>query len=227
MRRLLLPSALLVVLAACKHVAGGGDANADAASDAAVDAGQDPRGGLTLIPSGPPHVPVIDFTPDASASPEDRRRALASLLAGASPAGNLAEEATDPDAGFEYFQYSHLTQQEVELAPSSQGEVQMSAPTVTVPIANVERVVAGLRSRFRACYRAGVASDPSMTGKLTLTAVVLPNGEVGTVDVAQNTGLSPSVASCAARGLKNTTFDSPGGSSGSIVTVPITFVLKK
>jgi hypothetical protein len=63
-----------------------------------------------------------------------------------------------------------------------------------------------------------------MSGKLTLTAKVLPNGEVAAVDVASNSGLSPAVASCAARSLRNAMFTAPGA-SGSTVTLPITFVV--
>ena len=226
MRRLALLVALLGLFAACKRVAGNGDAAASDASDTPVDAGQASHGSTTFTGSGPPRVPVIDFTPDASASPDERKRALASLLAGASPAGNLEEEATDPDAGFEYRQYTHLTQQEVELAPAAQGEAQVGAATVTAPIPNVDRVLAGLRPRLRMCYRRGLASEPEMKGKLTLRAKVLLSVEVALTEVSQNVGLSPSVASCASRALGNVTFDALAGGSDSTLTVPVTFVPK-
>jgi hypothetical protein len=92
-----------------------------------------------------------------------------------------------------------------------------------VPVANAERVIAGLRPGFRACYNQGLQQDPGMAGSVTITVKIGPNGEVSTADAASNAGLSDSVVKCIARKLKNAQFDPPGG-SGSTINVPVKFV---
>ena len=103
------------------------------------------------------------------------------------------------------------------------GVAQVGGSTATVPISDADRVVAGLRGRFRSCYQTGLNSDPSMSGKVIISAKVGPNGEVSSADVAQNTGLSPGVASCIAGVVRRATFSAPGG-GGSTLSIPVTFV---
>jgi hypothetical protein len=103
------------------------------------------------------------------------------------------------------------------------GVAQVGGSTATVPISDADRVVAGLRGRFRNCYQTGLNSDPSMSGKVVISARVGPNGEVSSADVAQNTGLSPGVAACIAGVVKRATFSAPGG-GGSTLQIPVTFV---
>src|SRR4029078_6377625 len=59
--------------------------------------------------------------------------------------------------------------------------------------------------------------------KVLISAKVGPNGEVSSADVASNTGLSPTVASCIAGVVKRATFSAPGG-GGSTLQIPVTFV---
>ncbi len=103
------------------------------------------------------------------------------------------------------------------------GEAQLGGSTATVPISDADRVIAGLRPRFRQCYQTGLNSDPSMSGKVVITAKVGPNGEVSDANVSQNTGLSQSVASCIANVVKRAQFNPPGG-GGSTLNIPVTFV---
>ena len=103
------------------------------------------------------------------------------------------------------------------------GVANVGGSTATVPISDADRVVAGLRARFRNCYQAGLANDPTMSGKVVVSAKVGPNGEVSSADIAQNTGLSPSVAQCIAGVVKRATFSAPGG-GGSTLQIPVTFV---
>jgi len=103
------------------------------------------------------------------------------------------------------------------------GVAQVGGATATVPISDADRVVAGLRGRFRSCYQTGLNSDPNMSGKVIISARVGPNGEVSSADVAQNTGLSPGVAACIAGVVKRATFSAPGG-GGSTLSIPVTFV---
>ncbi|AKV01732.1 putative abductin-like protein [Labilithrix luteola] len=103
------------------------------------------------------------------------------------------------------------------------GVAQVGGSTATVPVSDADRVIAGLRARFRSCYQQGLNSDPSMSGKVIISAKVGPNGEVSSADVSQNTGLSPTVASCIANVVKRATFSAPGG-GGSTLQIPVTFV---
>ena len=103
------------------------------------------------------------------------------------------------------------------------GDAQLGGSTATVPISDADRVIAGLRPRFRQCYQTGLNSDPSMSGKVVITAKVGPNGEVADASVSQNTGLSASVASCIASVVKRASFNPPGG-GGSTLNIPVTFV---
>jgi hypothetical protein len=86
------------------------------------------------------------------------------------------------------------------------------------------RVVAGLRSGFRACYNKGLDANPSMSGKVTLIAKVGPNGEVTSTDSADNVGLSTAVVSCLLRKLGTAQFD-PGHGTTS-VRIPAGFLLQ-
>lgn len=103
------------------------------------------------------------------------------------------------------------------------GDAQISGSSATVPISDADRVIAGLRPRFRQCYQTGLNSDPSMSGKVVITAKVGPNGEVSDANVSSNTGLSQGVASCIANVVKRAQFNPPGG-GGSTLNIPVTFV---
>jgi hypothetical protein len=103
------------------------------------------------------------------------------------------------------------------------GDAQLGGTSATVPISDADRVIAGLRPRFRQCYQTGLNSDPSMSGKVIITAKVGPNGEVSSADVSSNTGLSPGVASCISNVVKRAQFNPPGG-GGSTLNIPVTFV---
>ena len=94
----------------------------------------------------------------------------------------------------------------------------------STPIANADSVVAGLRGRFRSCYQTGLLSDPTMTGKVVISAKVGPNGEVSNADIASISGLSPSVGQCIAGVVKRATFSAPSGGGSSSVQIPVTFV---
>ena len=103
------------------------------------------------------------------------------------------------------------------------GDAQVGATTATVAVANADRVVAGLRPGFRACYNQGLNSDPGKSGKVMISAKIAPNGEVSSADGAQNTGLSATVVQCLLRKVRNAQFDAPGP-NGSTIQIPVTFV---
>ena len=78
-----------------------------------------------------------------------------------------------------------------------------------VPISDADRVVAGLRPKFRACYQSGLNDDPAMQGRVILSARVAPDGTVESVDPASGEGLSARVTSCLADTVKRAQFSAP------------------
>jgi TonB family protein len=164
--------------------------------------------------------------PNVPASPGERKAALAALVTGAGRADALPEAAIDPGSAFDMTLRTRLTTVEVAEPRVDVAEprvdVQIEAAKLTTPVPNAARVVAGLRPRFRACYRIGLEADPSMAGKVVLKATIDPDGEVSGTKVASSSGVSASVAACAAAALQRVLFDAPGG-KGSTLTVPLTF----
>lgn len=99
--------------------------------------------------------------------------------------------------------------------------VENQTPIATAAISDADRVIAGLRSRFRKCYETGMQGDPTMQGKVVIGARIQPNGEVQSASVESNEGLSPAVAQCIAGTVKNATFT--GNGSMTTLKVPVTF----
>jgi hypothetical protein len=102
------------------------------------------------------------------------------------------------------------------------GDASFGATSSSAPIANAERVVAGLHAKFRLCYNQGLAQDPGMSGAVTMVAHIAPNGEVSGADASGNSGLSDSVVKCISRALRNAQFDSTP--SGTTLQIPVKFV---
>ena len=106
------------------------------------------------------------------------------------------------------------------------GDAQVGAFSASVQVSDADRVIAGLRPKFKACYQQGLNSDPTMSGKVTISAKIAPTGEVDSANATENTGLSAGVASCIARAVRNAQFAAPGG-TGSALKIPVTFVQQK
>jgi hypothetical protein len=93
-------------------------------------------------------------------------------------------------------------------------------------VSNAERVVAGMKAGFRACYNRGLASNPDLQGSVKITAKIGPNGEVISATPAGGGGLGDEVVSCLVRRVQSANFNPPEGGGASIV-IPITFALQK
>jgi hypothetical protein len=117
---------------------------------------------------------------------------------------------------------------EMAAAPTGpKGDVRVGATSVvgaTVP--DVDRVLAGMRPGFRACYNKGLAADPTMSGKLVLSIKVAANGDIDAVTKASGSGLSSEVESCMIARAKRATFSAPT-SGGATVQVPIDCVVQQ
>jgi hypothetical protein len=86
------------------------------------------------------------------------------------------------------------------------------------------RVVAGLRAGFRSCYNAGLNLDPTMSGRVMLSAKVGPNGEVAETGASDNVGLSTGVVQCLLKKLGTAQFDPGHGST--TVKIPAGFLFQ-
>jgi hypothetical protein len=106
------------------------------------------------------------------------------------------------------------------------GIVNVGHASMAVPVPDADRVAAGMRPRFRQCYQRGLASDPSLSGKLVIDAKIDPTGAVTTAEIVTNTGLSPEVAQCTAGVVKRAMFSAPGA-TGSRMNIPITFTQQR
>jgi hypothetical protein len=104
------------------------------------------------------------------------------------------------------------------------GNVNYDAPTTAGPLANAEAVIRSqIHPGAKRCYQRGLETDPTQAGKLVILIKVAPSGEVDSVSVSSNSGLSSSVASCIQGVARRAKFDAPGP-SGSTVSVPFNFV---
>ena len=91
------------------------------------------------------------------------------------------------------------------------------------PTSNADVVIEASRASFRRCYQAGLNVDPTMEGKVLISAKLSPTGEVLSSDVTFLEGLSTDVAACIAGVVKSASFSAPGG-DGSTLQIPVTFV---
>ncbi len=154
------------------------------------------------------------FLEDASSrlNPDfaDARASLAKLIASAPPPGQTPGAASTAPAG-------------VVVQPHPTGDVKLVGTTSTPPVSDAERVVAGLRSRFRACYMRGSPEDLKHAGKVHVRATLAPNGEVSSTAIVENQGFSAVIETCIKRVVNRSTFDAPGG-TGATVDIPLMFV---
>ncbi|HVH45928.1 MAG TPA: AgmX/PglI C-terminal domain-containing protein [Labilithrix sp.] len=165
-----------------------------------------------------------DAAVNVPSSREERNAALGALVLGSGKANQLPETAMDPGVAFDRSLRKRLTTVEVEV-PAEQSKrevVVIGGSTVTVPVTNVDRVIAGLRPRMRACYRMGLNVDPSMAGKLVIGATLTPAGEVASTKVVSSSGISATVGQCVTSILQRAQFDAPGG-KGSSLQFSVTF----
>jgi len=93
-------------------------------------------------------------------------------------------------------------------------------------VSNADRVVAGMRAGFRACYNRGLASNPDLQGSVRITAKIGPNGEVLTATPNATGTLGEEVVNCVVRRVQSATFAPPEG-GGATIVIPVTFALQK
>lgn len=90
-------------------------------------------------------------------------------------------------------------------------------------VTNASQVVARMRAGFRACYTRGLANNPDIQGRVTLTLRVGPGGEVTAVSAASSGNLPSDVVSCIKSRASAGRFAPPEGGAAAI-TVPVVLV---
>jgi hypothetical protein len=100
------------------------------------------------------------------------------------------------------------------------GDVQVGTITLTAPNTDGERVVGRLLPQFRSCYLKGLATTPTMSGEVTLTIRIGPDGDVESAVARDIRGLPPEVVACMTTAARGAFFAAPSG-GGATVFVPL------
>ncbi len=140
--------------------------------------------------------------------------AAAVVPGGQSSLGMLGHTSGDPNR--------HRAGVETQKDGPRSGVVTVEPLAGDTALPGAPQVVAGLRTGFRSCYNAGLNLDPSMSGKVVLSARVGPNGEVATATASNNVGLSDPVVQCLLKKLRTAQFE--GGHPSTSVNVPVSFI---
>jgi len=160
-----------------------------------------------------------------SASPTATGVAAAASSVVLTPVPSVLPEASvvAPSATTSIAAPEHTTTPRAPTARRATGVESVGAVSTSFPVSNAQGAIARLRPGFRACYNAGLASDPTMSGKIVLLIKVGTNGDVEQVAKGGGSGLSSDVEACIMNRARSATFVAPGG-DGSTVNVPVTFV---
>ena len=78
-------------------------------------------------------------------------------------------------------------------------------------VSNADRVVAGMRAGFRACYNKGLANNPDLQGFGAHNGQDWPNGEVLSATPSGGGGLATKWWSCVVRRVQSASFSPPEG----------------
>jgi hypothetical protein len=103
------------------------------------------------------------------------------------------------------------------------GDLQSGGTPVGVPPAHPEAVIRGqVNPAAKNCYDSDPDSKSKRSGRLVILLKVAPSGEVDSVSVANDTGLSPSVTSCITTAARAVRF-APPGAHGTTVRAAFAF----
>lgn len=74
-----------------------------------------------------------------------------------------------------------------------------------------------------ACYKAGLAQDPTLFGRVVVDFVISGSGRVVSATVASDTLAQPAVSACTAIAVKRWKFPNPRGGGDVVVSYPFDF----
>jgi TonB family protein len=75
--------------------------------------------------------------------------------------------------------------------------------------------------KLKGCYERALVSDPKLSGKIVIKAVIPPSGSVSTVEIQSSTLTSVNLEGCVLRVVRRMIFPPP--KSGGVVTVVYPF----
>ncbi|MDB4989272.1 MAG: putative abductin-like protein [Myxococcaceae bacterium] len=78
-------------------------------------------------------------------------------------------------------------------------------------------------NEVRFCYESGLARDPQLAGRLSVSFLIAPSGAVQQAVVKESTLLSQSVSDCVAQAVRRFSFPAPDGGGYVQVTYPFSF----
>jgi hypothetical protein len=91
-------------------------------------------------------------------------------------------------------------------------------------INGADRVISLARAKARACYQAGLATNPDMEGSVSFSLSVSSSGSVSSASASPSGTLSSSVASCVKGALTSLSFDAPEGGGSSTISGSFKFL---
>lgn len=118
-----------------------------------------------------------------------------------------------------------LTQPPPAILPSAKvplGNVAFGTIPDVPGVTDLPRATAMSRARMRSCYRQGLATDPSMSGKLVVAITIDENGAITQAAATSNTGISPAVAECVVRVFRSMQL-TPPTKPPATASIPVTF----
>jgi hypothetical protein len=90
-------------------------------------------------------------------------------------------------------------------------------------VPNAGGTIASLKGMLKACYKRALDEDPTMRGTVRVTATLAPNGDVRSVQAANN-GLSSGMVGCVTGVVRGAQFEAPEGGGGAVLVIPMTFI---
>ncbi|MFO0617882.1 MAG: TonB family protein [Polyangiaceae bacterium] len=109
------------------------------------------------------------------------------------------------------------------LAPTAPPAQTSAAPVAPPDPGEPAEVVTKLQPSFKVCFDDALVADPKAGGTVRFDVVLLPTGEVKTVSIKENVGLSAVVVSCAMAVVQKAKFRPPQGGVETHVEIPIQF----
>lgn len=155
--------------------------------------------------------------PSATATRDERQKAVLALLAGGGPLPSLPQVATEPGAPWDDGLRARLTTRKPPQVRAGDAGVSGRLPPEVI-----KRIVRQNFGRFRLCYENGLKKNPALEGKLVVAFVIGTDGGVSGVHKQSSTIADEGVNACVVASFRNLSFPQPEGGVVK-VTYPIDF----
>lgn len=102
-------------------------------------------------------------------------------------------------------------------------EVVLGVANPTSPVPGIATTLGALRDQSRVCYTQVSAHHPGAGGRLRVTFVIAPTGEVKTATIVANGGLPKALAECVVEHARKARFQAPEGAKEVAMSLWIAF----